>query len=623
MRIACFLAALAGASTPAAETWVRHSAPELLTFDELVALSQTAKPEGELDERLRRLLYTPFVSNEAYYAGARPHRPVRQGLGPVLRAGMWNIERGAEFDLIRLALSGPEGLLAAISKQAGGRIPEAVAWQARLLRDSDVLILNEADLGMSRTDYRDVTRELAEALQMNYAYGVEFVEVDKLELGLERLRAPEGAPQEELERAFNVDPARYRGLHGTAVLSRYPIRGARIHRLPVCYDWYSQEKAEIAKIEAARRWSAERVYLERVSRELRHGGRMALIVELDVPEAPGGVVTVVAPHLENKCEPPCRNQQMRDLLGVLRPVKGLLILGGDLNTTGTDAAPTSVRREISKRVKNPKFWAGQAVNWFNPVAVPRTILFPANYFKNYLDPTARSVPFMATNREAGLFRTVEDFRFEDGGSFDFRGDAERTLERRSGTLANSNQRAAKGFRPTFTLKRDYGGLVGRFKLDWFFIKPPVLGNPRDPSGAYHLAPHFPVTMEELNTAVPGGISDHHPITVDLPLEDNPKSPSGGYTDSQTRLGPGRFGSKQVAWAALRCRARTQWRAPLRSSPPAARPEVPQRFEAETTGRAMPSQPLMALVITEWLLTTHGKVVPLSRSRGQPASARNS
>ncbi len=611
MRTTGLVAVFLVVSGFAAETRIRYAAPELLAFDELVALSRTAKPEGELDERLRRLLYTPFLSNEAWQAGARPHRPVREGLGPVLRASVWNIERGAEFDLIRLALSDPRGFLDAVSERTGVPVPEPLQWQARLLHASDVLILNEVDLGMTRTEYRDVARELAQALQMNYAFGVEFVEVDRLELGLERLAAPENAPREELERAFEVDPSRYRGLHGTAVLSRYPIRSARIHRLPVCYDWYGKEKEEIARIEAARRWSAERIFLERISRELRHGGRMALIVELDVPEAPGGVATVVAPHLENKCEPLCRNEQMKDLLAAVRSAKGLLILGGDLNTTGTDAAPTSVRREISRRVRKPRFWAAQALNWFNPVAVPRTVLFPANYFKNYLDPTARSVPLMAANREAGLFRTVENFRFDDGGSFDFRGDAGRTLEGRSGTLANSNQRGAKGFRPTFTLKRDYGGLVGRFKLDWFLIKPPALHNPRDPAGGYHLAPHFPVTMEELNGAVPGGISDHHPITVDLPLEPGTRSPSGKRVPPANRTVCGRRPSRDLSHTALRSRRGflcRSWNDSLR----ALDPHSSRRSSLVTVSRTGPSQPVMARIITEWLLTTHGKSIPLSR-----------
>lgn len=39
-----------------------------------------------------------------------------------------------------------------------------------------------------------------------------------------------------------------------------------------------------------------------------------------------------------------------------------------------------------------------------------------------------------------------------------------TQNGRSGTLADSNERVGKGFVPTYAFARDYGGLVGRFKL---------------------------------------------------------------------------------------------------------------------------------------------------------------
>ena len=45
--------------------------------------------------------------------------------------------------------------------------------QLASLQEIDVLVLNEADWGMKRTDYRDVAGELAAALHMNYVYGVE------------------------------------------------------------------------------------------------------------------------------------------------------------------------------------------------------------------------------------------------------------------------------------------------------------------------------------------------------------------------------------------------------------------------------------------------------------------
>lgn len=74
--------------------------PSLLSFDELVTLSSTAKPDGTLAARLDALLATPFVHNGASTAGAEPHRPAVANLGPVLRVVFWNIERGLNFDLL-------------------------------------------------------------------------------------------------------------------------------------------------------------------------------------------------------------------------------------------------------------------------------------------------------------------------------------------------------------------------------------------------------------------------------------------------------------------------------------------------------------------------------------------
>jgi hypothetical protein len=113
------------------------------------------------------------------------------------------------------------------------------------------------------------------------------------------------------------------------------------------------------------------------------------------------------------------------------------------------------------------------------------------------------------------------FRFSDGHAFDFRGEPDRTLPSRRRTLADSNQRGGKGFTPTYAFARTYGGLVGQFKLDWIFVKP-FIDNPRNTEQSYRFAPHFPVTMRELNDSVDHRISDHPPMTVDLPLAEPPK-----------------------------------------------------------------------------------------------------
>jgi endonuclease/exonuclease/phosphatase family metal-dependent hydrolase len=494
----------------------RQQVPYLLSFDDLVALASSARPEGALGARFNALLNTPFGNNEA--ASSEPHRPRVVGLGVVLRVGEWNIERGLNFNLIRSALSGrSEFLRAATNERTDPRQKKVIESQLARLRDVDVLILNEVDWGMKRTEYRNVARELAAALHMNYVYGVEFVEVDPVfELGREEIDLPDAAQSQLLHEDLRVDRQRYRGLHGTAILSRYPIDRARILRLPVCYDWYATEYKAISQLEQGRRWSARKLFGERVERELRQGGRMALIAEISVPDLPTGHATIVATHLENKCPPACRRRQMQALLADLKSDANPLVIAGDLNTTSRDNTPTSIRNEIMSRVTDYKFWAGQAVSHFHPLGIFQYMLVPVRYFHGHNDPTAFHLPILWDNREQRLFKTTEKFRFADGRAFDFRGQPDRTLPSKRRTLADSNQRSGKGFVPTYSFRRNYRGVVGQFKLDWILVKP-FIDDPRRVEQSYWFAPHFPVTMRELNNAVEDRISDHPPITVDLPL----------------------------------------------------------------------------------------------------------
>jgi endonuclease/exonuclease/phosphatase family metal-dependent hydrolase len=499
----------------------RQANPELLSFEDLVALASGAKPEGALAARFSALLNTPFVHSETGVPNIQPRRPSVAGLGTVLRVGLWNIERGLNFEQIRSALNDPVEFRRMIASQNLDR-KEIIESQLATLQGANVLILNEADWGMKRTEYRGVTQELAAALHMNYAYGVEFVEVDPIfDLGTEQVHLTDAQEEQRLQQDLRVDRQRYRGLHGTAILSRYPIDSARILRLPVCYDWYNKEYNAISKLEKGRRWSAQKLFRERVERELRQGGRMTLMADISVPDLPTGRATIVATHLENKCPPECRRRQMQALLADLKTDKNPVVLAGDLNTTSRDNTPTSIRNEIMTRVTDYKFWIGQAVSHFHPLGIFQYALTPVRYFHGYNDPTAFHLPILWDNREHPLFKTIEKFRFADNHAFDFRGEPDRTLPPKRRTLADSNRRAGKGFVPTYSFTRDYRGLVGRFKLDWIFVKP-FIDNPRGKEQSYRFAPHFPVTMRELNDSVEDRISDHPPMTVDLPLTEPAK-----------------------------------------------------------------------------------------------------
>jgi endonuclease/exonuclease/phosphatase family metal-dependent hydrolase len=501
----------------------RYHDPELLSFNDVVTLSATAQPKGALGARFYELLNTPFVRNDASAGDVSRHRPGSEDgtedRGPVLRVGLWNIERGLNFELIRAALTDTTEFerLAEAQNHWGAGQRERIESQLATLQNVDVLVLDEVDRGMKRTEYRDVARELASALHMNYVYGVEFVEVDPIfALGTEQVHLANAQEDLRLQQDLEVDHERYRGLHGTAILSRYPIRSARILRLPVCYDWYGQEVKAAANLEKGKRWAAHKLFAERIAREIRQGGRMALIADIGVPELPGGEATIVAPHLENRCAPACRRRQMTALLAELKQERNPVVIAGDLNTTGQTNTPTSVQNEIMSRVTDYQFWIGQTISWFHPLGIYKHVLVPVHYFHGYNDPTAFHIPILWNNREQHLFRSVGKFRFADEGAFDFQGDPERTLNRKGRTLSDSNERSTKGFVPTYAFARDYGGLVGRFKLDWFFVKP-LTEEPRGDGQFSWLAPQFPRTMRELNQSVEDRISDHPPLTVDLSL----------------------------------------------------------------------------------------------------------
>ena len=63
----------------------QQQAPELLTYQELVQLYEQETPPDALQNKLRRLLTTPFVSNEAAARGVKPLLPTTAKLGRFLR----------------------------------------------------------------------------------------------------------------------------------------------------------------------------------------------------------------------------------------------------------------------------------------------------------------------------------------------------------------------------------------------------------------------------------------------------------------------------------------------------------------------------------------------------------
>jgi endonuclease/exonuclease/phosphatase family metal-dependent hydrolase len=520
----------AQSSEPQGQEYVRDSAPQLFSYDELVQLSLDQPLNSELAEKLRLVTTTPFINNEAYYSGARPRPLDVKALGPTLRVACWNIERGLELDDILLFLTDKESFMAKVAKERkkakeSGRKVRAVALEKipeeiEILKAADVWVLGEVDWGVKRTQYREVIRELGIALHMNWAYGVEFLEIDSKQLGTDTFDDKEDAQaRQQLLEQFSVDKDRVRALHGNAVLSRYPIRSARLVPFKVGYDWFKETK--ISTLEKAKRKAAVLIG-EDLLQEVRRGGRTTLFVDLDVPDVPGQRLTIASTHMENRAKPRVRRQQMQELLNQIRDVHNPVVVAGDLNTTGSDGTPTSVANALYKRYGSTDFWTTKGLQWATGVGIAYSASKTGRKLAGYqyrVDPTSANLPGLSPNLERGLFSTVERFHFADGKVFDFRGMPERTVNGKSGTLADSNQRLSKGFAPSFVAELTWGKVrIAKYKLDWIFVKS-ELENARDPKGSYVLAPHFARTLSDLNNSTLEPISDHSPMTVDLPFHE--------------------------------------------------------------------------------------------------------
>jgi endonuclease/exonuclease/phosphatase family metal-dependent hydrolase len=135
---------------------------------------------------------------------------------------------------------------------------------------ADLILLQEADLQARRTHYRNVAREIAQALQMNYVFGCEF---------------------EELAQGQNRAPA----YHGQATLSRLPLSHPRILRFHRQSGFWHP------------RWFIPRAR----PFQRRLGGRLALISCIELP---GSKLMVYNVHLESRGNDGLRCSQLGEIL---------------------------------------------------------------------------------------------------------------------------------------------------------------------------------------------------------------------------------------------------------------------------------------------------------------------
>ncbi|MBP9865906.1 MAG: endonuclease/exonuclease/phosphatase family protein [Candidatus Omnitrophica bacterium] len=518
---AIFVSMLCVAAT-AAYAAARDQTPDFLTYEELKTLSENPKPGGSLEKKLTSFWHTPLISNAASRSGIKALTPLNPLLGPTLRVATWNIEKSLKIpEVIKFWTDEKafESMLDPEQMREEKKTLIEIARQRDRLIQADIVVLQEMEIGIKRSHYLNAPGELAKALQMNYAYAPQYLEVDPVTLGLQQIKLEDGAEDKDAMDYYHVDPTKYRGVFGSAVLSRYPIRHVEIRPLRYqAYDWYTGEKRKITFLEKTRRFGSHTAFKNEITRELKVGGRGYFRVDLEVPDVPGGVLTVINIHLEIKCQPIGREIQMREILDEIKKIKNPLIMLGDFNAASTDISPTSVTRTVKRTLKNPTTWFGVAVNYISPYGLAiNSTRGASNVTKNFNDPFAKDISVVAPNPQFDMFNAIKNFRFEDGKAFDFRGDPERSIGAKDKMLANSNQRGRKGFKTSFSVKRALG-IIGKYRLDWIFVKSQMT-DPEDKNGPYRLAPHFGETLEEMNTSFKQPLSDHHPSVIDLPLEE--------------------------------------------------------------------------------------------------------
>ncbi len=181
-----------------------------------------------------------------------------------LRVVAWNIERGTQLD----------GQLQALRTHPH-------------LRQADLLLFTEADVGMARSHNRDVARTIARELGFHYAFVPSYISLVK------------GSGVEKF-----VEGENELGLHGDAIVSRYPLTRLRAMPLENGIDKFA-------------------------AREKRLGSQTVILADVDAPDL---ALTVASIHLDAHSTQRHRFEQMRTVLDALdttRPV----ILGGDWNTT--------------------------------------------------------------------------------------------------------------------------------------------------------------------------------------------------------------------------------------------------------------------------------------------------
>ena len=139
---------------------------------------------------------------------------------------------------------------------------------------------------MPRTDYRNVVAEFAEAARTNYVYGVEFFEIDNLQLGTEEL-GEDDEEKAEFRKSLDSGSRAIQGITRQCHFVHISYLAARVVPLKrQCDHWYHEELKKASALQGAKREVADKVFLEKIFREVRRGGRTLVMADLYVPELP-------------------------------------------------------------------------------------------------------------------------------------------------------------------------------------------------------------------------------------------------------------------------------------------------------------------------------------------------
>ena len=497
----------------------------LLSFDDLVNLYRDKNYKPEITTKI---FSQPVLDNTiSQPSDDYPYKNC-PNMGNYIRVSFWSIDGGVNYEKIEDIFFSPEKLTKKIdtknskmSYMKGSSITykeakQQVLEEAKRFSQSDILMINEADIGMPRTDYKNMVEELATTLGYNYVFIPEFIEVDPIILGVEKeILDNENIPTSLIK--TRVNKKKIQPIIANAILSKFPLENPRVIRLPDYYDWYGEEKKRVFFGEKIKRYAAENVLDEKTISHVRIGSRCALLADTTVD---GEKITLLTVQLEDRTDAIHRAKQVKYLLEQIKSIDNPVIVAGNLNTTTRNNAPVRPMRVIKNTFTDVHNLARFGVGLIFPPGLILNVTRPTiDYFRKSSDPTVKSIPIIAPNYERKVFNNFKKFTFDDGYRFDFRGDDESLMQNfdPNGWLSNSNERAHVGFVPTYHINRNFG--IANSKIDWIFVK----GYRTDPfdksDGSEKFAPHNARTLHTLNFAYKEPISRHAPLSVDLAITD--------------------------------------------------------------------------------------------------------